>query len=81
MSGNVGKEEVSGGESGPGWFVHILLACQCLILGVLAWLVFVLDEGPKNSPASRKVHSLGVILALVLGIWGWGGSEGPCRDL
>lgn len=54
MSGNVGKEEVSGGESGPGWFVHILLACQCLILGMLAWLVFVLDEGLKNSPRFQK---------------------------
>lgn len=36
MVRNVGKEEVPSGESGPGGFTHILLASQCLILGLLA---------------------------------------------
>lgn len=48
----MGKEEVPSGESGPGWFTHILLASQCLVLGCWLWLSFVIDEGPKDPERS-----------------------------
>lgn len=79
MARNVGGEEAPNGESGPGWFAYILLACQCLVLGSWLWLTFVIVEDqknplPLNAPQSR-CHS-----SFSSGDLRLGGSKGLCRD-
>lgn len=69
-----GKGTSRGGSQGPGGSLTSFLALNAWFWGCWRWRTFVVDGDPRDPelrplPPPRKVHSSGVILALLVGIW------------
>lgn len=70
------RKGVPAGQSGPGWLPYVLPACQRLVLGRWLWHLCP-REGRKGRPPREgaRLRRLRRLLALALGLWGWGGNS------